>query len=200
MPRKNIQEEKRKQILEALDACLLKKPFLKTSIRDIAREAGVNHGVLHYYFKSKDDILLHYIDYTIEKYNAVYSEWLESISQDGMDEREMIEEAIKLMIDKITLNDDLSRIFIEIWEIALYNKKIRERLHKMYAAWESILDNLLAKRGKNKKIPKSLSKSIVAFAEGIALFSIISEGRDYEIKSVLNNFKSYVSHMLETLD
>jgi AcrR family transcriptional regulator len=200
MPRKNIQEEKRRQILEALDACLLKKPFLKTSIKDIAREAGVNHGVLHYYFKSKDDILLHYIDYTIEKYNAVYSEWLETISKDGMDEKEMIEKAIKLMIDKVTLNAGLSRNFIEIWEIALYNKKIRERLNKMYAAWESILDNLLAKRGKNKKIPKGLSKSIVAFAEGIALFSIISEGRDYEIKSVLNNFKSYVSHMLETLD
>jgi AcrR family transcriptional regulator len=200
MPRKNIKEEKRKQILEALDACLLKKPFLKTSIKDIAREAGVNHGVLHYYFKNKDDILLHYIDYTIEKYNAVYTEWLETLSKDGMDEKEMIEKAIKLMIDKVTLNAALSRNFIEIWEIALYNKKIRERLNKMYAAWESILDNLLAKRGKNKKIPKGLSKSVVAFAEGIALFSIISEGRDYEIKSVLNNFKSYVSHMLETLD
>jgi len=34
----------------------------------------------------------------------------------------------------------------------------------------------------------------------IALFSIISEGRDYEIKAVLNNFKGYVSHMLATLD
>jgi TetR/AcrR family transcriptional regulator, transcriptional repressor of bet genes len=197
MPRKNVQTEKRRQILEALDACLLKKPFLKTSIKDIAREAGVNHGVMHYYFKSKDDILLHYIDFTIEKYNAVYSEWFASISKDGMNEKEMIEEAIKLMIGKITLNADLSRIFIEIWEIAVYNKKVRERLKKMYAVWESTLDNLLTKLGKSKKYSKSMSKSMAAFAEGIALFSIIFEGRDYPIESVLNDFQRYVSHIIE---
>ena len=200
MPRKNMQKEKRKQILEALNTCLLKKPFLKTSIKDIAREAGVNHGLMHYYFKSKDDILLHYIDFTIDKYNAIYAEWFESISKTGMDEKEIIEEAIKLMIGKITLNTDLSRIFIEIWEIALYNKNVRERLRKMYAVWESTLDTLLTRMGKNKKNSKSLSKSMVAFAEGIALFSIIFEGKDYPIESVLNNFQRYVSHILDTLN
>jgi AcrR family transcriptional regulator len=199
MPRKNMQKEKRKQILEALDVCLLKKPFLKTSIKDIAREAGVNHGLMHYYFKSKDDILLHYIDFTIENYNAIYTEWFESISKTGIDEKEIIEEAIKLMIGKITLNADLSRIFIEIWEIAVYNKKVRERLKKMYAVWESTLDNLLMKMGKSKKISNSLSKSMVAFAEGIALFSIIFEGKDYPIESVLNNFQRYVSHIIENI-
>lgn len=198
MPRKNVQKEKRRQILEALDACLLKKPFLKTSLKDIARAAGVNHGVMHYYFKSKDDILLHYIDFTINKYTTVYSEWLESISTAGLDEKEMIEEVIKLMIGKITLNADLSRIFIEIWEIAVYNKKIRERLKQMYTEWEGILDNLLAGLVRNKKFSKNLSKSIVAFAEGIALFSIIFEDADYPIESVLNNFQRYISHMLDT--
>jgi hypothetical protein len=69
----------------------------------------------------------------------------------------------------------------------------------MYAVWESTLDNLLMRLGKNKKISKSLSKSMVAFAEGIALFSIIFEGKDYPIEPVLNNFQRYVSHMLDTL-
>lgn len=200
MPRKKVQKEKRRQILEALDTCLLEKPYLKTSIKDIARAAGVNHGVMHYYFKSKDDILLHYIDFTIDKYNAVYSEWFESISKTGMDEKEMIEEALKMMIGKITLNADLSRIFIEIWEIAVYNKKVRERLKKMYAVWESTLDNLLIRLGKNKEISKNLSKSMVAFAEGIALFSIIFEDTDYPIEAILNNFQRYVSHILDTQD
>jgi len=41
---------------------------------------------------------------------------------------------------------------------------------------------------------------MVAFAEGIALFSIIFEGKDYPIESVLNNFQRYVSHILDTLN
>jgi len=36
------------------------KPFDQTFIKDIAQAAGVNHGLLHYYFKSKEDILIHY--------------------------------------------------------------------------------------------------------------------------------------------
>jgi hypothetical protein len=69
----------------------------------------------------------------------------------------------------------------------------------MYALWENTLDNLLTKLGKNKDVFKNLSKSMVAFAEGIALFSIIFEGRDYPIESVLNNFQLYVSHIIENI-
>ena len=75
MGRKSGQEEKRTRILEALHACLLEKPFDRTSIKDIARAAGVNHGLLHYYFRSKEDILLHYIDHVIARYKAMFEKW-----------------------------------------------------------------------------------------------------------------------------
>lgn len=54
MARKKVQDERRLQILKALHTCLQEKSFEKTSIKDIARVAGVNHGVLHYYFTRRD--------------------------------------------------------------------------------------------------------------------------------------------------
>ena len=76
MPRISVKEQRRLQILEALNDCLLTTSFSQTSIKDIARKANVNHGVLHYYFKSKDDILLNYIDFIIEKYLTIFSKWI----------------------------------------------------------------------------------------------------------------------------
>jgi hypothetical protein len=70
----------------------------------------------------------------------------------------------------------------------------------MYAVWESTLANLLLRLGKSKKISKSLGKSMVAFAEGITLFSIIFEGKDFPVESVLNDFQRYVSYILDTLE
>ena len=76
MGRKIMKEERREQILEALYRCLLKKPFKETSIKDIAREAGVNHGVLHYYFSDKEEILLKFLDHLIERYKSDYLRWM----------------------------------------------------------------------------------------------------------------------------
>jgi AcrR family transcriptional regulator len=78
MGRKPVRDERRKQILEAVHECLLEKPFHKTSIKDIARKAGLNHGALHYYFKGKEEILLEYIDYSKKKFDSLYSEYLKN--------------------------------------------------------------------------------------------------------------------------
>ena len=77
MGRKPVRDERRKQILDAVHQCLLVKPFHKTSIKDIARKAGLNHGALHYYFDNKEAILLEYIDYNKKKFDVVYENFLE---------------------------------------------------------------------------------------------------------------------------
>jgi len=60
--RKSIKEQRRREILDALYRCLLKKPYTETSIKEIGAEAGINYAMLHYYFRSKEDILLNFIE------------------------------------------------------------------------------------------------------------------------------------------
>jgi hypothetical protein len=48
------------------------------------------------------------------------------------------------MNEKVTLNKTLSTVFIEIREIALYNSKIREKLHVAYREWIGNLSGMLA--------------------------------------------------------
>ena len=83
MTKKIVREERRSQILEALHRCLLKKPIHQTSIKDIAGQAGMNPGMLHYYFNSKEDILLHYIDYVMDVYSKSSTEMITSVDITG---------------------------------------------------------------------------------------------------------------------
>ena len=76
MGRKPIRDKRRKQILEAVHQCVQEKPFHKTSIKDIARKAGLNHGALHYYFESKEHILIEYIDYAKKQIEINSSDFL----------------------------------------------------------------------------------------------------------------------------
>ena len=55
--RSNGQEDKRRLILHAAVRVFARKGFHTSRVGDIAEEAGVAHGLLYHYFRSKDEVL-----------------------------------------------------------------------------------------------------------------------------------------------
>jgi AcrR family transcriptional regulator len=55
--RSNGQEDKRRLILQAAVRVFARKGYHTCRVGDIAEEAGVAHGLLYHYFRSKDDVL-----------------------------------------------------------------------------------------------------------------------------------------------
>ncbi|MFE7062892.1 TetR/AcrR family transcriptional regulator [Sutcliffiella sp. NPDC057660] len=49
---------KRKQLIDAAYKVFVKKGYLNASIKDIANEAMMTPGLVHYYFKNKEELLL----------------------------------------------------------------------------------------------------------------------------------------------
>jgi len=194
---RKVQVERRRQIMEALHGCLLKKPFDRTSIKEIAAAAGINHGMLHYYFKSKEDILLHYIEYVIEQYQSLFNDWMHSKGPAMESPEEFLRASFDFMSDKITLNRDLSKIFIEIWEIAIYNGKVREKLRKAYAEWIGTVDRIIVEVSPDGAAPSRLSIAIIAFLEGISLFSVILEKETVEAEVLLKEFQEHFLKFLK---
>jgi len=50
-------ETSRRQVLEAAVRALAARGYAKTSVSDIAAEAGMSKGAVHYHFESKDDLI-----------------------------------------------------------------------------------------------------------------------------------------------
>ncbi|WP_019910462.1 TetR/AcrR family transcriptional regulator [Paenibacillus sp. HW567] len=59
-------EERRNEILDAVDVLFGQKGFDGTSTNDILEKVGIARGTLYYHFKSKEDIM----DALIERYNT----------------------------------------------------------------------------------------------------------------------------------
>jgi len=184
-----MQEERRKQILEALHECLLKKPFDKTSIKDIAAVAKINHGMLHYYFRNKEDILLNYIEYVINLYKSMFEEWLKLEGLSYSSSKDFIRGAFDFMFQKITLNRDMAKIYIEIWEIAIYNEKVKSKLRKAYSEWIEIVKQTILEPIKDENTASRISTALVAFLEGISLFLIILDPKDFSFETILKDFQ-----------
>ena len=55
--RSAIQEERRRQILDAAVRAFAEKGYHACRVSDIAEEAGVAYGLVYHYFESKDAVL-----------------------------------------------------------------------------------------------------------------------------------------------
>ncbi len=189
---KNGQREKRVLILEALSQCLQEKPYTRTTIKDIAKTAGVNHGLLHYYFTNKEDILIHYIDHVISHHQSVFENWMNKQERLGIDGNDLLEAFFDFMKERIVLNRKLSRVFIEIWEIGMYNPAVRMKLQSAYRQWFEVLAAVLERVTPDKEAAGRISTSTVAFLEGMALFSTIFEPGTFDFDAILADFRSRI--------
>jgi AcrR family transcriptional regulator len=85
------QQRRRKQIFDASVHLFLEKGFNETSMREIAKAAGMGKSTLYDYYQTKDDILVSYFEHEIDKIttqaeqiiqgNSTYSEKLRKIMQ-----------------------------------------------------------------------------------------------------------------------
>ncbi|MDX1385255.1 MAG: TetR/AcrR family transcriptional regulator [Thermoanaerobaculia bacterium] len=62
-------ERKRLRILEAASQCFARLGFAKTTVEDIAREAGVSKGLLYVHFEGKEGLLEAVLESTLEQWH-----------------------------------------------------------------------------------------------------------------------------------
>ena len=200
MGRKSVEQERKIQIVQALHRCLLKKPFNETSVKDIAAEAGVNHGVIHYYFKNKEEVLLFYIDYIITLYKSEYNDWLATRDGAITGDRKFLSDIFSFMTDRITLNKNLSKVFIEIWGIASYNKKVRVKLQKAYHELINVVNDIIGNKFGDSEVTNRMSQALIAYLEGMSLFSVIMQPKDFHTADILSWIEDRVIEIMQRHD
>jgi AcrR family transcriptional regulator len=195
--RKSIREQRRKEILEALYRCLLRKPYSETSIKDIGMEAGINHAMLHYYFRSKEDILLCFIDSISERYSAMFRHDLKKIERKDLTRREILKHVFHFMNTHITTDKKLQTIFVEIWGIAIYKPAVHARVKKMYSEWIRELAGFMKPSNGAAADIDSLAMAVVAFQEGVGLFSVSFDLKKKDTMALMEAFQEKILEMLE---
>ena len=63
----SIKPDTREKILQAAFTVLSRQGYENASIKDIAEEAGVAQGLVHYHFKSKQQLVLAVLDFVCQK-------------------------------------------------------------------------------------------------------------------------------------
>ena len=171
-------QSKEQQILEAAEQEFLEKGYDGARTTSIAKTAGVTHAMLHYYFRTKEQLFEHIID---KKMSEIVPLMTHLFGNSGLPLVERIEEAVSVHFDFVVSNPDLPRFLIN--EV-LPNK---ERCDLFRSKIENVLyfvDNL------QREVNEAAASGEVEQFNVLLLFqSILS----------LNIFPSVMANMVENL-
>ena len=114
-------DERRDQLAESALKTLGELGYARTSLRDIAQNSPFSHGVLHYYFDDKLDL----IDYCIRYYKAKCVTRYDALIAESGDCDELLEAFAAKLVETIAEEGPMHRLWYDIRAQSMFEVRLR---------------------------------------------------------------------------
>ena len=132
--------KKVESILDAACRCLGEKGYAATTISEIASEAGVRRGLLHYYFKNKEDLMAKALRAAGEAMFELFEDsFIESESADDL--AAGVARTLRALTDSDT---NYMNLTLECWTMARENPLVAKEMENLYVRLRTSLRDRLA--------------------------------------------------------
>jgi AcrR family transcriptional regulator len=184
--------EAREAFLDAAERLLVEVGWADVTTRRLANEAGLNHGLVHYYFGSMEEVLVEVLErFTgrlVERQRAMYA-GQEPFIEKWRTAMRYLEE------DRAS---GYQKIWFELQAMAWNRPELRERVAHVNAEWRAVLTEAFTGAMKDygidtRRVPVTAVVSlVVTFNEGLMLerLSGVTEGHDELLRAIDRWLKS----------
>jgi TetR/AcrR family transcriptional repressor of bet genes len=167
---------RRSQIVRAAAAVLGRQGYAETSLKDVAREAGVAPGLLHYYFESKEELLLEVVTVTERQMVANWKAVVEAVD----DPLERIVTGLDHAEARCAEQPEFFRLLLDLYTVSLSSPALRTRCARLRAHLideiEIELRQVLGRLPAYSLVtPRELAGAVLSAIDGIALSSLVVE-------------------------
>jgi AcrR family transcriptional regulator len=164
MPHSKKSDEKSRRILAAVRSILAQRGYAGTTINLVAAEAGVSRGLLHYYFKSKEEMLATVIQNNMQLSVRLITDLLEK-STSAADFADRLVAALRHVLQN---DPDFFHLFFEGWAVARQSRVVSQSLDTLYGRFRLAMSDGLKKAKDDGKIhPRLPVASVAVFLTGL---------------------------------
>jgi AcrR family transcriptional regulator len=139
VPRPDVSEARRNKILESAIQVFTRKGFASARMDDLAAESGLSKGLLYWYFKSKEEVIIAIADFL---FGAEFRR-MEKLSAEGGSARACLEEFLDLFIADLRGILKVAPVIYEFYALAFRNTAVRKAmqryLHRFLAFIEPVI-------------------------------------------------------------
>src|SRR5262245_15361566 len=119
-------------LLDAAERLLADVGYAGITTRRLAEEAGVNHGLVHYYFGSNENLLVH----ALERFTERLIERQRELYDADVPFVEKWRTAMRYLVSE---DASYEKIWLELQALAWNNAGLRERLARVNDEWHAVL-------------------------------------------------------------
>jgi AcrR family transcriptional regulator len=151
-------------LLDAAERMLVDVGYAGISTRRLAAEAGVNHGLVHYYFGSLENVLAQ----VLERFTARMIERQRSMYAAETPFLEKWRTAMRYLVT----DTDYQKVWWELQALAWNHPELRERMASVDAEWRAVLMDALAEPRERYRLDiplEALVSLVMTFNSGIIL-------------------------------
>jgi AcrR family transcriptional regulator len=152
-------------LLDAAERLLVEVGYAGITTRKLAAEAGVNNGLVHYYFGSVESLLLRvlerFTERLIERQRAMYA-----------DPELPFAEKWRTAMRYLDADREYQKVWSELQALAWNRPELRPSVGRVHAEWRAVLTEALAEPRERYRVPiplDALVTLVATFNEGIIL-------------------------------
>jgi AcrR family transcriptional regulator len=173
MPRPDVSEERREQILDAAMRVFAERGLHEARMDDIAERSGLSKGALYLYYKSKDAIIA---ALARQFFKMEMRGLLQLREHEGSVAEGLLDYTRRVAIEMERVMAVASLAW-EFYAIAARQKVVREYFKAYFAAYRSELATLIqagVDRGEFRAVnPEQVAITITGLYEGLALLAVV---------------------------
>ena len=161
------QEDNRERLIAAGYTLLAEQEIEDTTVKEIARLAGVSPGLFHYYFASKNNLLLAVVYEAGVRFNQRLMQTLESMSSGGRSFNE-----VAMLAAAAASRDDPAwyRLRYELYALGLRNPGFLPAIGEMLTKGrQGIAQTIRQQTGMDEVRAETLAAVVQACTDGLAL-------------------------------
>ncbi|MFT4009196.1 MAG: TetR/AcrR family transcriptional regulator [Nocardioidaceae bacterium] len=128
-------ESRRADLARDAMAVLAQHGYANTSLRDIAQGSTYSHGVLHYYFADKSDL----IAASVREYKARCVRRFDDLVVASVSPEEFVAEFLELLTDSLLTDGPMHRVWYDLRAQSLYDETLRPEAMRIDAALEDMV-------------------------------------------------------------
>ena len=194
--KKNLQSDKKNNILMAAVKVLTKKGYYSSTMDDIVAESKMSKGAIYHYYSSKKDVYLAVIDMWENQ-----TQELLAPAGDEKSSANAIKELFNLLAKQLKIDGSFFNCLPTLWAIARHDDDFKKKMQKVYNRFQRFIELIILKGIESKEFvnlrpnnAQTSALSLILNFEGIFWFNIFSS-KYVDAEKYIDEVSSYILYV-----
>ncbi|HVE69354.1 MAG TPA: TetR/AcrR family transcriptional regulator [Solirubrobacteraceae bacterium] len=177
---RDLAGEKAQRIVDAMRSSVAQRGAAGSTFDHVAREAGVSRGLLHYYFGTKERLLVE----VVRRDTEIRMEMLDAALVDAHTADDFIQALVSSLEDLVEHQPEFITLWFELFTVARRNEEIGAEVAALTRRTRAHVAELLEAKQDEGVIrlhdePEAVVAILFALADGIAMRMLIEPEHDW---------------------